>query len=108
MEFFIPFLDIGVDWIADVLQSEVAKMTIAFMVAARLHRRWVKKDMAEHFSKITTSIDRVAVTLAGDLESHRKMVGGLELKVEDLNDKVVELDGRVSVLEQKPKEGYHA
>lgn len=103
MEWITYVFDFGFDWLADALQSEVGKMTIAFMVAARLHRRWVKKDMAEQFGKITAAIEKVAVSVGADLSKHTELLTGLREDVNDLDEKFVKLDERVSILEQATK-----
>lgn len=52
--------DFILDFGKEALHSEVIKYTIAFLIAARLHRRWVKEDMAKQFSLLRESIDHVA------------------------------------------------
>jgi len=74
------------DWLGELLQSEVAKMTLAFMVAARLHRAWVKKDMTEQFARITSSIDNLADRLTMDLTQHSR-------RIDDLSSRVTRLEG---------------
>lgn len=75
-------------WLNDVFQSEVAKYTISFMVAARMHRAWVKKDMGEQFGRITASIDNVADKLTLELISHTKEIKGLSARVDNLEAKI--------------------
>lgn len=79
METLLDLLLSG-NWAADFAQSEVAKMTLAFLIAARAHRAWVKKDMAEQFGLLKNSIDHVAGVLG-------KRLDGLEERVEKLEDK---------------------
>lgn len=67
-------------WLAELLQSEVAKMTLAFMLAARLHRQWIKKDLAEQFSLLRRSIDHVAEVMG-------KRIDSLDARVEKLEKK---------------------
>jgi len=67
-----------VNYLSDALQSEVFKMTLAFMLAARLHRGWVKKDMAEQFGRITESIDNVAEKMRLGFENHEARISALE------------------------------
>lgn len=76
------------EWLTSLLQHEVTKMTIAFMIAARLHRKWVKKDMAEQFSKITASIDKLSDRLAEDLGSHSKRIDDLSLRVQNVETRL--------------------
>ncbi len=80
------------DWVLSVFQTDIAKMTVAFTLAAHLHRRWVRKDVSEQFLKITTAIDNVAATVSKDLTAHRERLG----KIEDV---VLKLDSRVTQLE---------
>ncbi len=87
---FNGFLSLGIyDWAASVLQTDISKMTIAFTIAAQLHRRWVRKDVAEQFTKISASIDNVAATVSKDLYMHRERL----VRIEDV---VVKLDSRVT------------
>lgn len=71
-------------WLGELFQSEVSKMTLAFMVAARLHRSWVKKDMTEQFSQITQAINNVADTVSRDIALHSKRLDDLSVRVENL------------------------
>ncbi len=80
-------MDVLYVWAGELLQSEVTKMTIAFMVAARLHRRWVKKDMTEQFSRIAESIDKVADRLSLDLSYHSERIDDLAHRVSELEEK---------------------
>lgn len=66
-------MEVLFDWAGEALQSEVFKMTIAFMLAARLHARWVKQE----FSLLRKSIDHVAEVMS-------KRVDGLEGRVKKL------------------------
>lgn len=70
--------DIVFGWLGEVLQSEVMKMTVGFMLAARLHRQWVKKDMAEQFAKIAKSIDHVADVMGRKYDEHEVRIKRLE------------------------------
>lgn len=72
------------DWMVSVLQTDIAKMTVAFTIAAHLHRRWVKKDVEEMFSKIAASIDNVAATVSKDLQAGRERFERIENSVESL------------------------
>lgn len=44
------------DWLSGLLQAEVTKMTIAFMIASEIHSRKVKKE----FALLRESIEHVA------------------------------------------------
>ncbi len=71
-------------WLGELMHAEVMKMTLAFMIAARLHRQWVRKDMVEQFAKITNAIDNVALTMSAGFESHSSKIEGLERRVDKL------------------------
>lgn len=75
-------------WFAELIQSEVAKMTFAFMLAARLHRAWVKKDMTEQFASITAAINNVADKLTLELNHHSKRVDDIGERVSSLERKI--------------------
>lgn len=81
-------LDFVFIWAGEILQAEVTKMTIAFMLAARLHRRWVKKDMSEQFSKITEAINNVADRLTLDLSNHSE-------RIDDLRSRMTAVEGKI-------------
>jgi hypothetical protein len=69
-------------WLTQLLQSEVAKMTLAFMLAARLHRAWVRKDMSEQFSLLRRSIDHVAEVIGKRIDSLDVRIGRIEKKID--------------------------
>lgn len=80
MDFLLSLVqgDFVFTWLGEVFQSEVAKMTIAFMVAARLHRQWVKKDMAEFRDAITKSLDHVADALSRRMDEFDRRLSQVE------------------------------
>lgn len=78
------------DWAGSLFQTEVAKMTIAFLVAARLHRKWIKQDIVA----LTDAINNVAKTVSQGLELHSKRIDELTHRVDDLEHNEV-----------KPKQG---
>ncbi len=82
------------EWARELLHTDVAKMTIAFTIAAQLHRRWVKKDVAEAFGKLEAAINNVAKTVSQDFAAHTK-------RLESIENGVAGLDSRVKVLEHK-------
>lgn len=67
--------------LSKVFEGEVAKNTIAFLIAAYLHRGWVKKDMAEHFKKLTESIEHVAKAMSSRMDGIDRRVETLETRV---------------------------
>jgi len=71
-------------WLGELFSYEITKMTIAFTIAARLHRAWVRKDIREQVSHVTDAIDRVATVLAADIRDIRSDVGGLGARVTTL------------------------
>jgi len=81
-------MDLFVIWLGDMLQSEIIKMTIAFMLAARLHRQWVKKDMTEQFGKITSAIDNLADKLTSDIRFHSERIDDLSSRVTTVERKI--------------------
>lgn len=61
--------------LGELLQSEVAKMTFAFLIAARLHANWVKKE----FAMLRQSIDHVA-------EATGKRLDGFDQRIKQLEE----------------------
>lgn len=76
----LPFLDLIFNWGSELLSAEVTKMTLAFMIAARLHRAWVRKDMSEQFGLLRQSIEHVADSLGRRLDAHEVRLDKLENK----------------------------
>lgn len=70
--------EVLVTWLSEALQAEITRMTIAFMLAARLHRTWVKNDMNEQFGRVTAAIDKVSTALTTRVESVEKRISILE------------------------------
>lgn len=81
------FVEIAFDWGRDLLSTEVTKMTFAFLIAARLHRSWVRKDIAEQLGPLTKAINNVAETLGAALTAEKKRIDDLSLRVDDLETK---------------------
>lgn len=71
-----------VDTLKESIGSDITHMTLAFIIAAALHRKWVKKDMREHFKLITESIDNVAKVIGARID-------GIDLRLNRLEDKRV-------------------
>jgi hypothetical protein len=61
-----------------ILEGEVSKMTFAFLIAAYLHRGWVKKDMAEQFRLIASSLDNLADALSKRMNEFDERLRKLE------------------------------
>jgi hypothetical protein len=91
-------------FLVEILQTDFAKMTIAFTIAARFHRRWVKKDTAEQFLNVTKAIDNVAAMVSKDLAAHTAKLGQVEEKVSvrlgQVEEKVNDIHNRVEKLEK--------
>ena len=101
MEWLFSMLDLtgSMDWVTDIFRTDIAKMTIAFTIAAHLHRRWVKKDVSEQFAKIESAINNVAATVSKDLAAH-------QARLDSVQEVVVRIDSRVKILESlKPITG---
>lgn len=69
-----------VDWLHEIFREDIAKQTIAFLIAASLHRRWVKKDMAEQFALLRGAIDHVSEALGVRIQ-------GLEERIKRVEEK---------------------
>lgn len=80
--------------LSDAWQLEVVKYTMAFTIAAWLHRNWVRKDMSEQFTKVAEAINNVAATLSQDLAAQANRLVNVE-------DSVGKLSGRVEALETR-------
>ena len=87
MEHLLDLL--GSPWLTDALQSEMTKMTLSFIIAARLHRKWVKKDLSEQFKILTDAINNVTSSLSDGLALHSKRIDELSNRVDDLEHKEV-------------------
>lgn len=68
------------EWLRAVFHEDVAKQTVAFLIAASLHRRWVKKDMAEQFALLRGAIDHVSEALGVRIQ-------GLEERIKRVEEK---------------------
>ena len=66
------------EWLRAVFHEDVAKQTVAFLIAASLHRRWVKKDMAEQFGLLRGAIDHVSDALGGRIQGLEDRVRKVE------------------------------
>lgn len=69
------------------LDAEVTRMTIAFVIAARLHRKWVKKDVAEQIFGITDAINNLGGSLHGSITNQSKRIDVLSGRVDNLERK---------------------
>ncbi len=73
---------IGSDFLVDIakdsMRSDIAHMTIAFIIAAALHRSWVRKDITEQFSLITKSIDNLTSVMGTRIDNLDHRINRLE------------------------------
>lgn len=67
--------------------SAVMKMTMAFLIAARLHRSWVKKDITEQFKILTLSIDKLSDVVSKGFESNSKRLDEHAKRLDNLESR---------------------
>lgn len=86
MDFFLNFVDpeLVKSWAMDTLKTDFAKMTMAFTIAAWLHRGWVKKDIKSYFNALTAAIDNVAEKVGTEVSSVKKDIAKITTRVEAL------------------------
>lgn len=70
--------DAVINYLHELLHAEVLKMTVAFTVAARLHRSWVKRDMTDQFAVLTESINHVARSMGSRLDGLDERIDRIE------------------------------
>lgn len=80
------------EWARELLHTDVAKMTIAFTVAAQLHRRWVRKDVTFQFEKVTAAINNVADTVSKGFQAHTQRFEKIEASVSGLDNRIKNLE----------------
>jgi hypothetical protein len=71
-------------WLGERANSGFTQNTLSFLIAAWMHRKWVKKDITEQFGNITQAINNVADTVSRDLASHSKRIDDLSGRVSKL------------------------
>lgn len=71
---FVGVTDWSIDFGASVLQIEVGKLAIAFVIAERIHRRSQKKDV----DALISAIDKLGTALGHRLDSLEERVTSLE------------------------------
>jgi hypothetical protein len=76
-----------IEYGGQLLNTEVAKMTIAFLIAARLHRKWVKKDVFEQVKNITEAINNLGVSMNKSISSQSLRIDELSTRVDNLERK---------------------
>lgn len=74
-------------WLAELMQSEVAKMTLAFMLAYEVHQRKMKKEAKEREAR--------------EEERARLLRQAIDHLSEVLGKRIDNLDARVEKLEKK-------
>lgn len=73
-----------VNWGSELLNAEVTRMTLAFLIAARLHRRWVKKDVTEQISGVTEAINNLSSSMRDNFNHQTKRIDELSQRVDNL------------------------
>lgn len=76
--------DVLAQWGSEMLRTEVTKMTVSFMIAAYLHRRWVRKDIAEQIGLITQAIDNLGRNMKEGFQTQSKRIDDLTIRVDNL------------------------
>lgn len=71
------------------LQSEILKMTLAFLVAARMHRKWVKKDMETATTTLTEAIEKVSKNVSDSHNAQSKRIDELSERVSNLERSIL-------------------
>lgn len=84
------------EFLGRAVNHEVAQFGFAFMLAAWVHAREMKKEIATQMGSIATSIDDVAKALREDLSKQSS-------RLEKVEDGVNKLNTRVEKLETKEK-----
>lgn len=69
-------MELLLSFFGDVLQSELAKFTFLFLLAAEIHKRAVKKEMA----LLRGSIDHLAEVMGKKFDDHEDRLRRLEEK----------------------------
>lgn len=77
-------LSLAADWGTQLLGAEVTKMTIAFLIASRVNRSQMKKDIDACFQKLANSIDNVANSMKENHSQASKRIDDLSLRVDNL------------------------
>jgi hypothetical protein len=75
MELLLSLLD--AELLKEIFSAEMARLTVAFVLAERLHARSMRKNLTEQFNLLRGTIDHVAEIMA-------KRMDGLEGRVERL------------------------
>lgn len=97
------------NYAAEVFKMEMFKMTVAFMLAAAAHRKWVKKDMGEHFGTVTVAMNHIGDKLGDAVAAlDRRMI---RLEQNDLlrdreHSKLVARIEKLEVTNQLPGGNY--
>lgn len=63
-----------VSWLGELFQTELAKLSLLFLLAAEIHKRTVKKE----FALLRASIDHVADVMGKKFDEHEVRLKRLE------------------------------
>ena len=80
-------LDAVAGWGSSLLQTETTKMTFAFLIAARLHRSWVKKDIAEQVKGLTDAINNIGNTMSENFLLFGKRLDDHDARIQNIEKK---------------------
>lgn len=74
------------------LSHQVTQFTIAFVLAAIIHSKQVRKEIATQLGDVATSIDKVRVALVDDLQAQGKRLKSVEDGIQRLSTRVETLE----------------
>lgn len=74
--------DLIMEYGSALLKHNFTQMSLAFTLAAWLHRGWVKKDIKGYFLSLTTSIDNVADKVGGEMTAMKKDIQNLHERID--------------------------
>lgn len=94
-----------VNFLGESAQNEIVRAGFFFTLAAWIHARQVKKEIANQVEPMTAAVNSVAVALREDLKSHTTQLNKLTDVVSEMKTQFGKLDERVSNLEKQPQQG---
>lgn len=65
---------VPLDWLGELFQAELTRLTFLFFIAAEIHKRHVKKE----FALLRGSIDHVAAVMEKKYDDHESRLRALE------------------------------
>lgn len=84
--------EVAMKLVGEAAASQIAQAGFFFTLAAMLHARQVRKEIANQFGILTGAINNVATALKKDLESHAE-------RLDKVEDGFQRMDSRVTKLE---------